>query len=59
MTPTEALRLALAEEAKAISLYEKLGQEHSSLKEIFLFLINEEHKHKKIIEDKIVEITRY
>lgn len=59
MTPTEALKLALSEEIKAIELYEKLNLKHSSLKEIFLFLINEEQKHKKLIENKITELTRY
>jgi len=59
MTPVKALKVALAEEIKAIELYRKLNLEHSSLKEIFLFLINEEQKHKKLIEQKIAETTKY
>lgn len=59
MTPVEALNLALSEELRAIQLYEKLSLEHSSVKETFLFLVNEEYRHKSIVEKKISEISRY
>lgn len=59
MGPVEALELALQQENGAISLYERLAKEHTSLQEVFTFLINEEHKHKQLIEKKIYEATRY
>jgi rubrerythrin len=59
MGPVEALKIAMAKEKASIDLYNKLSIEHSSLKELFTFLINEEQKHKKLIEDKIAEATRY
>lgn len=58
MIPLEALKLALAQEIEAIKLYDRLNLEHPTLKEIFLFLINEEQKHKQLIEKKIVELTK-
>lgn len=58
MTPVEALKLALSKEAASIQLYNKLYLEHPALKELFLFLVNEEEKHKKMIEQKIYEITK-
>jgi len=59
MIPVEALKLALAEELKAISLYTKLSSEHPSLKETFAFLVTEEFKHKQLLEKKIQEMTKY
>jgi len=59
MGPVEALNLALSKEKESIKLYNKLNLEHPALKEMFLFLINEEQKHKKLIENKIMEITKY
>ncbi|MBN1913765.1 MAG: hypothetical protein JW788_05125 [Candidatus Omnitrophica bacterium] len=59
MIPIEALKLALSEEAKAIQLYDKLGAEHPGLKETFTFLINEENRHKQLLEKKIAELTKY
>lgn len=58
MIPVEALRLALNQEIAAIKLYDRLNLEHPSLQEIFLFLVNEEYKHKQLIEKKIVELTK-
>ncbi len=58
MIPVEALKLALTEESKAIALYQKLGNEHQQLQETFSFLVNEELKHKKLLEQKIEELTR-
>lgn len=59
MTPTEALKIALEKEESSVKLYTDLSKQHASLKDLFSFLINEEYKHKKLIQDKIVEITRY
>jgi len=58
MVPLEALKLALSKEIEAIELYKKLNLEHPGLKELFFFLINEEEKHKQLIEKKIVDITK-
>lgn len=59
MGPVEALKLALSKEGESIELYSRLSLEHANLKETFLFLIGEEEKHKKLIEKKISEITKY
>lgn len=58
MVPVEALKLALSQESEAIGSYQKLLSEHPSLKDTFYFLIGEEQKHKKLIEQKIIELTR-
>lgn len=58
MVPVEALNLALSKEIEAIELYNKLSLEHPSTKDIFLFLINEEERHKKLIEKKISELIK-
>ena len=59
MGPVDALKLALTQEINAITLYEGLAKEHSSIRDMLTFLINEEYKHKQLIEKKIVEATRY
>lgn len=59
MTPVEALKLALSKEQSAIDLYERLSRKHTAIKELLLFLLNQEEKHKKLIQDKIQELTRY
>ena len=58
MTPVEALKLALAKEQNSIDLYERLSEQHKAVKELLLFLLTEEQKHKKLIQEKIVELTR-
>jgi len=58
MGPVDALKLALSKETDSIKLYNKLNLKHPTLKELLLFLINEEEKHKLLIEKKIQEITR-
>lgn len=58
MVPIEALKLALGKEKESIKLYNRLNLEHPGLKDIFLFLVNEEEKHKQLIEKKIYEITK-
>ena len=59
MTLVEALKLALEKENSSIDLYTKLGNKHAEIKELTLFLLNEEQKHRKMIEEKIAEVTKY
>lgn len=56
MTPIEALNLALAKEDASIKLYTRLSLEHAAIRELLQLLINEEEKHKMLIEKKIIEI---
>jgi rubrerythrin len=56
MGPVEGLELALSKEKEAIAMYQKFYIEFPAAKEIFLFLSNEEQKHKSLIEKKIVEL---
>lgn len=59
MTPVEALNIALKKEEASIKLYTKLSIEHSVIKDLLQLLINEEEKHKKLIQEKLVEVTKY
>lgn len=59
MTPVEALELALNKEKASIELYAKLANQHPAIKELLFTLLNEEEKHKKLIEARIAEITKY
>lgn len=59
MTEIEALRLALTKEKASIDLYNDLLNKHKPIQELLLFLVNEEYKHQKMIENKIVELTQY
>jgi len=56
MGPVEALELALRYEVDAKNMYEKLYGQFPEVKELFLFLMNEEEKHQKLIEKKISEL---
>jgi rubrerythrin len=58
MGPVEALKLALSKEEEAITIYKKFSMDFSALKETFSFLINEEEKHKLLLEKKIAEATK-
>lgn len=58
MTPIEALRLAQSKEEGSIELYRRLSGEHSAIKDLLLSLLNEEEKHKKLIEERIVQLTK-
>ena len=42
MIEFEALKLALSKEQEAVVAYKKLLAEHSGLKDLFYFLLNEE-----------------
>jgi rubrerythrin len=59
MIPVEALKLALAKEEASITLYKNIAIEHKALKDLCDELISEEFKHKKLIEAKIRELTKY
>ncbi len=58
MSPVEALELALSKENASIELYKDLATKHSEIRELLNFLENEEHKHKKMINEKIVQLTK-
>ncbi len=57
MGPVDALKVALVKETESIELYNKFCLEHPEIKDLLLFLINEEEKHKQLIEKKITEVT--
>lgn len=59
MTSVEALKLALSKEEQSIKLYQKLANEHREIEGLLSYLVNEEQKHKIMIEKKIEEVTRY
>ena len=59
MTPVEALKLALEREEASIKLYQELIKEHPTLQEVLTDLLNEEFKHKKLIENEIFKATQY
>lgn len=56
MVLSEALDLALKKEEASIALYEKLANEHKEIRSFLLDLLNEEYKHKKLIQEKIREL---
>ena len=58
MGPIEALELALGKEIEARDIYEKFIFQYPETKEIFTFLMNEEEKHKQLIEKRIVELQK-
>lgn len=59
MTTIEALEIALRQEEASIELYKDMINKYKEVGELATFLLNEEFKHHKLIEDKIVEITKY
>ena len=56
MGPVEALELALAKEIEAVKIYETFAFKYPETNEIFTFLMNEEEKHKQLIEKKLAEL---
>ena len=56
MGPIEALELALRKEIDAKNTYEKLYEQFPEIKDIFMFLMNEEEKHQHLIQKKISEL---
>ena len=59
MTPAEALKIALSKETSSIELYKKLSADHTAIRDLLSNLLNEEEKHKKMIEKKIAELDKY
>ena len=59
MTPVEALKMALNKEEASIELYRELATQHPAIKELLSSLLDEEFKHKKMIEERIVQLTKY
>lgn len=59
--PVEALKLALEKEVETYNMYQKFAMESKMLevRDIFMFLSDEERKHQKLIENKIKELTKY
>lgn len=54
----EALNMALGKEKSATEMYRELSLEHTALRDLFEFLMNEEMKHAKMIEKKIAELYK-
>ena len=59
MTTIEALEVALKKEETSIELYEDMLNKHRDVTELITFLLNEEYKHHKLIQEKIAEIIKY
>ena len=59
MTPVEALKIALDKEKAAMQLYQNLAQKYPEIRQLLTDSFNEEFKHKKFIEEKIIELTKY
>ena len=58
MTDVEVLWIARGEEEKAIELYQGMLAAHPNLQEMLLTLIAAEQYHKKVIEEKISDLTQ-
>ena len=58
MVPVEALALALKKEIEAAQMYDKMAISFPLIKDTFMFLKVEEEKHRKLIEEKIVEFKK-
>jgi len=58
MGPIEALKLALSKEIEAIELYRRLSRDYPVARETFLYLSGEEEKHKRVLEEKIYELSK-
>ena len=56
MVPLEALAIALEKEKASVKLYNRYYADYPELKEMLLFLINEEEKHQQLIEKKMMEL---
>ncbi len=59
MGPVEALEIALKKEMDSYEMYKNLALRYSEVREICEFLMNEEGKHRNLIEKKIAELTKY
>lgn len=56
MGPVEALKIALKKEESSIKLYQRMYLRYPELKELVSFLINQEEKHKQMVEKAITKI---
>ncbi len=59
MSTIEALEIALKKEEASIQLYKDMLVKHKDINELFSFLLNEEYKHRKLVQDKLVELKKY
>jgi|GEM_PF-357530 len=57
MGPLEALKIALGKEKTSITLYKEFAEQYPVARDTFQFLVGEEEKHKKLIEEKITALT--
>lgn len=58
MGPVEALELAKLKEIEAAEMYQKMAIQFPEIKDTLMFLKIEEEKHRKLIEEKIVEFKK-
>lgn len=58
--PIEALKVALEKEIETHDLYVEFSNEakNPTVRDVFIFLANEEDKHRKLLETKIYELTK-
>lgn len=57
MGPVEALEMALVKEIAARDLYQEFSIKFPAVRDTFLFLLGEEEKHKKLIEQRIAQLS--
>ncbi len=57
MLEMDVLKIALSKEEDAINAYQEMLIAHPKLSQLLSYLITEEQKHKKLIEDKISELS--
>ncbi len=57
MTPVEVLRIAITKETDAVEFYRAMSMQYPEIRELLLFLMNEEEKHRQVIEKRMSEIT--
>lgn len=58
MGPVEALELAKLKEIEAAEMYQKMAIQFPEIKDTLMFLKIEEEKHRKLIEERIVEFKK-
>lgn len=58
MGPVEALELAKLKEIEAAEMYQKMAIQFPEIKDTLMSLKIEEEKHRKLIEEKIVEFKK-
>lgn len=58
MGPVEALELAKLKEIEAAEMYQKMAIQFPEIRDTLMSLKIEEEKHRKLIEEKIVEFKK-